>query len=214
MPGSSAGAPPAAGGRHLPAAIFTAAGLEVPPAAASPGGVEASGRSIAAAGAEAGTAAAATRPVQRMHTNLPDLRWHLNRQSIISRYEQAKSPRQSIVRCRRWRPCRLSVGLCCQIARHLSHHRSGDVSQVRRAWNDRDTVSRHIPKSWDDALAHPTLRSLTLRSSRRYVLGDVCSSPTMCMLRCMVTGPQCQKGHQFASAIVVLPTATAGDAAS
>jgi hypothetical protein len=31
-------------------------------------------------------------------------------------------------------------------------------------------VSRQIPKSWDEALAHPTLRSLALRSSRRYVL--------------------------------------------
>lgn len=55
--------------------------------------------------------------------------------------------------------------LCCRCAIDAGLN----CRRLRRAWNDRDNVSWRIPKSWDEALAHPTLRSLTLRSSRRYV---------------------------------------------
>ena len=51
----------------------------------------------------------------------------------------------------------------------LSRHAAGHHVLPCRAWNDSANVSRQIPKSWDEALAHPTLRSLALRSRRRYV---------------------------------------------
>jgi hypothetical protein len=78
------GTPRAASVRRFPAAIFTAAGLE-PPQPADPGSAaEVPGR-MAAAGGTTADSAATTRPPQRMHTNLPGLRWPLIREPIIRR---------------------------------------------------------------------------------------------------------------------------------
>lgn len=157
----------AAGGRQFPVSIFTAAGLEPPPGTAPSHAANSPGDSAAGSGAQGdalGSLPPGDRPLQQMHTNLPDLKWHLNRQAIISRCVcTAEMPHPG-------------ANTCGQIGLLQTYRFARDTAcntilyaAPRRAWNDRDNVTRSIPKTWDEALAHPTLRSLTLRSSRRYV---------------------------------------------